>query len=416
MTRPDRTLQANILLVLFCASFLSVYCTRVVRVYLAQRSAESIDIAGLERAIRLVPDNAMFPHLLGLQFSAREQDSTTAIANLRQAVRLNPYSGRYWLDLAAAYQQAGNAVAQNDAVQSALAAEPGSPEIAAEAAQYFLASADWDRALPLVRQALEKNPQAAPGLLLECWRATHDASLLLARAIPADPEIQLAFLRLLTGQKEKSSAALVWQHLVASGISFPPQLATFYLDDLVREHAVPAFARAWRGLASLAPLLQRYLPTDNLIVNGSFEQPILNYGLDWRHESSEHVVAGIDEAIAHSGLHSLALSYDGNPAYLAGWSQFVPVQADSTYEFSAWIKSENLTTSSGPRLAISDAYSGANLLLMDDVLDTHPWHRVAGTFQVPAGTELVVTQITRAPANTKIKGRLWVDDLRLERK
>ena len=102
----------------------------MVRVYLARRSADSSQVEGLKRAIRLVPDNAEFPHLLGLRLSASDQDDDGAIANLRKAVTLNPNSGRYWLDLAAVYQVTGNVEKQNEAVQSALDAEPGNPEVA----------------------------------------------------------------------------------------------------------------------------------------------------------------------------------------------------------------------------------------------------------------------------------------------
>jgi hypothetical protein len=149
------------------------------------------------------------------------------------------------------------------------------------------------------------------------------------------------------------------------------------------------------------------------MVNAGFEHPLLNSGFDWRYEPAEHIAAGIDDKVAHSGAHSLSLSYDGSPGYDAGWKQFVPVQANTDYEFSVWIKSENVISSSGPRIAIGDAYSDANLLLTDDVLDTHPWQELKGTLRVPAGTELLVVTITRAPANARIRGRVWIDDLRL---
>jgi hypothetical protein len=411
----ERALLRKVLFVLVCVGFIAFYCTRVLRVYLAQRSSESSAIVpGLERAIRLAPDNAVFPHLLGLQLSLSDRDYDSALANLRKAVVLNPYIGRYWLDLASVYQETDNLQLQNEAVQSALAAEPGNPEVAAEAAQYYLAEGDADHALPLVRQALDQDPQVAPTLLLTCWRATRDANLLLAKAVPPSPELQLALLQVLIEQKQKAASDATWQHIVASRRSFLPVLANVYLEYLIKENDVAGFDRAWHELSALAPSLRPYLPTGNLIVNGSFEQPILNYGFDWRHQPADHIVAGVDDAVAHSGNRSLSLSYDGNPAYDAGWEQFVPVQSNTAYEFSVWIKSDNVTSSSGPRLAIVDAYSGANLLLTDDVLDTHPWHEISGRLQVPTGTELVAAKIIRAPANTKIRGRVWIDDLRLE--
>ena len=400
-----------------CVGFVAIYCHRVLRVYLAHRAAESSAIVpGLERAIRLVPQNAEFPHLLGLQLFATDRDYNGALANFRKAVALNPYSGRYWLDLASAYQEGGDLQLQNEAVQSALAAEPRNPEIAAEAAQYYLAAGDADHGLPLVRQALDRNPKVAPTLLLTCWRTTLDANLLLAKAVPPDPELQLALLRVLAEQKQNSAAQDTWHFIVASRRSFRPELSAFYLEYLIRENDVAGFNRAWHELAGLAPSLRPYLPTANLIVNASFEQPILSYGFDWRHQPADHIAAGIDDTVAHSGSRSLSLSYDGNAAYDAGWTQLVPVQSNAAYEFSVWIKSDNVTSASGPRIAIVDAYSGANLLLTDDVLDTHPWHEVSGRLQVPAGTELLAVKIIRAPANTKIRGRIWIDDLRLEAK
>lgn len=416
MNLTNRPLLRNACLVLICLGTLSIYIARVVRVYLAQRSADSSQVEGVERAIRLVPEDAEFPHLLGLLLSASDQDDDRAIVNLRKAVSLNPNNGRYWLDLASLYQVTGNVEKQNEAVQSALDAEPGNPEVAAEAAQYFLVAGDPGRALPLFRQALEQNPQAATAILPLCWRETRDANLLLATVIPAKPEIQLTFLRMLAEQKETTAAAQVWQHLVASHRPFPPRLSFFYFDYLLKEHDVASFDRDWHELAALSPDLQAYLPNGNLVVNAGFEQPLLDAGFDWRYEPADHVAAGIDDHVAHSGTRSLSLSYDGSPAYDAGWTQFVPVQSNADYEFSAWIKSDNVTTSSGPRIAVVDAFTGSSLLLTDDVLDTHPWQEIKATLRVPADTGLVALRIVRAPANTRIRGRVWIDDLRLAKR
>jgi Carbohydrate binding domain len=408
---PPRVSKA--FLVLICLGIILIYVGRVVRVYLAQRSADSLQVADLERAIRLVPDDAEFPHLLGLRLSLSDQDDQSAIGNLRKAVSLNPDSGRYWLDLASVYQVTGNAEKQNQAVDAALNAEPGNPQVAAEAAQLFLVDGEVARALPLFRQALVQNPDAVRTILPVCWRATHDAKLLLADVVPGNPNLQLEFLGMMTQQNETEAAQQIWQHLVASHISFYPQLSFFYFEYLRNQHEVPSFNRAWHELADLAPEMRAYLPTDNLIVNGGFEQPFLNAGFDWEHQTADHIAVGIDDNMAHSGARSLSLSFDGSPAYEAGWAEFVPVQPNTEYEFSAWVKSDNVTSSSGPRIALVDAYSGDNLLLTDDVLDTHPWHELKGTIRVPAKTELLEVKITRAPANTRIRGQVWIDDLRL---
>lgn len=417
MTLPLGPRTKKTLLLLLCLGIPSTYISRVARVYLAQSLADASQgesrITGLEHSIRLAPDDAEFPHLLGLRLSTSDQNDDRAITNLRKAVMLNPNRGHYWLDLASVYQITGNVEKENEAVQSALNAEPRNPEIAAEAAQFFLESGNTYHAFPLFKQALEQNPEAATTIFPVLWRNTQNVNLILTQAVPADPELQLAFLRMLTAANEMTAASEVWQYLVAAHKSFQPQLSFFYFDYLLKEKDVAGFDRGWRALAALAPEMNAYLPNDNLIVNASFEQPLLNSGFDWRHEPADHIAVGLDDRVAHSGTHSLSLSYDGNPAYDAGWTQFVPVQADSDYEFSFWIKSEDVTTSSGPRIALVDALSGANLLLTDDVLDTHPWREIKGTLRVPAETELLAVKIIRAPANTRIRGRVWIDDLRL---
>jgi tetratricopeptide (TPR) repeat protein len=394
----------------------SIYVAAVLRVYLAQRYAHSSSVEDLGRAIRLAPDSADFPHQLGLQLSAADPDSKAAIASLSRAAILNPNNARYWLDLASAYLASGNSEKQNEAVESALRAEPGNPAVAAEAGEFFLIAGDQDRALPLFRRALAQDPEAANTVLITCWRETGDANTILARVIPDSPELQLEFLGILVREKQTSAAQHAWEYLVSSHKTFRPELSFFYFDYLLHERDVLGFERAWHELAGLAPTMRAYLPEDNLIVNAGFEQPNLNSGFDWRHAPADHIIAGIDDNVAHSGSHSLSLIYDGGPAYDAGWTQFVPVQSNADYEFSAWIKSDNVISSSGPRIAIVDAYSGGNLLLTEDVLDTHPWQEIKGTLRVPANTGLLAVRIVRAPANTRIRGRVWIDDLRLVKK
>jgi hypothetical protein len=410
-----RSSSRNIACLLIFASVVAIYAFGVIRTYVAQEAAQSNEVNDLQRAARLIPQNAQFAHALGLQLSNSPQDYDRAITNLRRAATLDPDNGDYWLDLASVYQLAGEPLDRNSSLEAAVSAEPNNPDITAEVANYYLVGGETARALPLLRRALEKDPSAAASLLPAFWRATRDPRLLLDEAIPPNPELQIAFLRLLVEQNESSGAAETWRHLLASGQAFQPQLCLFYFDYLIREHDVTALAQDWSDLARVVPSLQAYLPSDNLIVNGSFEQPLLYAGLDWRYDTAEHVSAGIDNQTAHSGTHSLHVSYDGGAAYEAGWQEFVPVQPGE-YEFSAWIKSQDILSSSGPRFSITDKYTGAGIFLSDDILDTHTWQKVEGRLRVPAATNLLSIKISRAPANTRIRGEVWIDDLRLERR
>jgi tetratricopeptide (TPR) repeat protein len=406
----------KIVLVLLCLGVVSIYLKGVVRTFESERAADSYEIAGLEKAARLAPGDAEFAHMLGEQFMEDLSTRERAIAEFRTAAELDPLIAQDWLDLAAAYQVSGDATRQNQALDAALKAEPNNPDIAAEVGQYYLIAGETERALPLFRQAMEIDPSAAANLIPICWRATRDVQLLLNEAIPANADAQLTFLRLLTQQNESAAAGQVWHSLLAARQPFPEQQAFFYFDYLIAGRDVQGMVQQWRNLASRFPDLQNYQPADNPVVNPGFEQPLLDAGFDWRYAASPDVTAGIDESMAHSGTRSLSVLYNGSPAYEAGWQQFVAVEPGAEYNFSAWIRSENLQSSSGPRLAIVDAYSGATFMLTDDVLDTSPWHEVTGTFHVAPDVHLITIKIIRAPSNTGIRGRVWIDDLRLTRK
>ena len=76
----------------------------------------------------------------------------------RTAVHLNPYEARYWLDLAGAYQVAGRIGEQAESVQHAVEADPTTPHVAWEAANFFLVQGDREKALRYFRVVLANDP------------------------------------------------------------------------------------------------------------------------------------------------------------------------------------------------------------------------------------------------------------------
>jgi tetratricopeptide (TPR) repeat protein len=401
---------------LLCLTLLAAYSWWILRQYLATRMAASNRLEDLERAAQLAPESAEFSHALGLRLSESVASYDSALRALRAASTLNPNSARNWLDLASVDLAAGKLPDENAALEQAIRAEPNNPDVAAEVADYYLASGDLSRALPLFRQAMTQDPASAQSLLPICWNATRDATLMLDQAIPPNPEIQLQFLQLLTDRGNTAGANLVWERLLAARRPFRFQLSFFYFDYLIRIRDVGNFTRACTQLPEILPSLRDYAANTNLIVNPGFELPPLFGGCDWRYQRVDHVTSGIDDQVAHTGSHSLSLAFDGSPVEALGWQQYVPLRSGIDYEFSFWIKSEGLESSSGPRFLIADAYTGTTILSTDDILDTHPWQEIQGSFHTPAETQLATLKIVRDPGNTKIRGRVWIDDLRLAAK
>ena len=186
----------------------------------------------------------------------------------------------------------------------------------------------------------------------------------------------------------------------------------FYVDDLLAWTNVTAAKETWRQLGERNEAFRLYEPRgDNLVVNGSFEGELLNSGFDWR-LSSQATKVTVDDEIFKSGEHSVLVTYS-TPVLDSGLYQLVPVRPNSSYKATAWLKTEELQTANGPRLALTDAYTGALLGASDPVAYTTPWKEVSVDFRTGPETELIAVRLSRDRQDTVVRGRLWIDDVEI---
>ena len=400
-----------------CCILVGLYLHLALRAYLASHLAASPDLSNLNKAIRLEPSNAEYRDLLGRSLAFSGTNLNDAIANYRTAVHLNPYVAWYWLDLAGAYQMAGHTSEQEQSVEQAVVADPTTPQVAWVAANFFLVQGDQESALRNFRVVLANDPEAVDSALQLCWRATGDANQVLERALPRRPDLYLSFLRLLISKQEVAAAEDVWNHLIALNQEFSTKDAFRYFRFLIEKQEVVAAQTAWQQLAGINRSLLPYLPSrENLVVNGGFEENVLNGGFDWWYESNPHAALAIDTSEFYGGTRSLSVTFDGQNPADAGIFQFVVVKPHTEYDFSAESRTEDIESASGPRFAIVDAYTNAPYVLTDDLLGTNPWRLQQAQFQTGPNTNLVLLKIVRQPAGPLIRGKLWVDDLRLVEK
>ena len=408
----------KLLFVAICLVFAGLYLQLALTAYRASHLAAVADATHLQKAIRLEPANAEYRDLLGRDLAVSGFSLDEAISSYRTAVSLNPYEARYWLDLAGAYQIAGRTSDEQASVERAVDADPTKPHVAWEAANFFLLQGDQGKALRYFRIVLANDDiDAVDSALGLCWRATEDVDQILDQALPPRVDLYLRFLRLLISKQQVIAAESVWNRLIELNQPFSIKLAFPYFQFLLGQQEVAGAQSAWQQLARVDRSLERYLPSrENLIVNGGFEETLLNGGFDWWYQQYSHVALAIDNSQFHSGTRSLSITFDGLNASEAGISQLIPVKPDTDYEFSAECKAEGLESASGPRFAITDAYSNASYVLTDDVVETSPWRLQQAQFHTGATTRLVLLKIVRQPENPLIRGQIWIDDLKLVEK
>jgi hypothetical protein len=375
--------------------------------------ASRAELPKLERAVRLSPGNADYRHRLGRYFAFVAGDPQSAIENFRASVALNPHSATYWFDLAAAYQVTGYIAGQRQALDRALQAEPTAPDVAWEAANFFLVDGDIDRALREFRVVIENDTPMANTAIRECWRARPDAEALLQDVVPARADSLILFLSFLQTKQETDGAIKTWNRLTQLHEKFDNHYLYDYVRYLIGVHRPDAAMSAWEQTADLLGL-SAYLPTDdNLVVNGDFSLDILNGGFDWTYVNRTGVTPVLDSSAFHEGRRSLFLNFLGPGIYDAGIQQLIPVHGETTYDFSVYYKSADFEGAGGPQIVLRDVYTSAPLYTSDPLKDADFWKEAHSKVTTPKSTTLLVLAIERFPAGSPIRGKLWLDDFEL---
>jgi len=381
--------------------------------YAASVFASRVELPSLERAVRLSPGNADYRHRLGRYFAFVAADPQSAIESLQAAVGLNPHDARYWFDLAAAYQVTGDLTGQRAALNRALQAEPTAPDVAWEAANFFLIDGDIDRALREFHVVIENDVSLVDAALRACWRVRPDPDALLRDVVPARTDSLIAFLSLLTSKQETEGTIKTWQRLAQLHQKFQNRYLYEYVRYLIAMRRPDAAMSAWEQTAGILGL-SAYLPTDdNLVVNGDFSLDILNGGFDWTYVNRTGVQPLLDASDFRQGHRSLSLTFEGPGINDAGIQQLIPVRGATTYDFSAYYKSADFEGAGGPQIVLRDAYTGAPLFASDPLNDSDFWKEVHSKVTTPDSTTLLVLAIERFPAGSPIRGKLWLGDFEL---
>lgn len=398
------------------AALCLIYLFLAGRLLVASFFGDRVEFVSLQRAARLDPWNADYRNHLGRYYALVARDPAAAIEPYRAAVQLDPHSARYWFDLASAYQVLGDVSNQTLALEQAIEADPTTPDVAWEAANFYLVQGEEAKALREFRVVLQNDPTLASPAIQFCWRINPDVDALLSNVVPARSEAYIAFLYLLMQKQETAATAKVWAALMATQQTFELRYVYDYLQYLFDHKDVDQARLVWQQAAPRFGL-SGYLPSGrNLIVNGDFSLDVLNGGFDWQYQKQQSVTLTLDPSDFHGGHRSLLIAFDGPAVNDAGIRQFIAVQSNTLYEFSAYYKNGDFEGAGGPHFTIQDAYTQAVLYDSDELKEAGFWKSVTGEFTTGADTRLLVLHVRRLPAGSPIRGKLWVDDFRLAAK
>jgi tetratricopeptide (TPR) repeat protein len=391
--------------------------------YVADRFAQKLSVKDLQIAVKLDPWNSDHRLRLGrvFQYNIRDIDFEQAMKNFSVASELNPHDSHPWVELGAALQFQGRTDDAEACLRRADSLAPNIPSIQWAIGNFMLLHGDVGEAFRHFKMVLVGSTRYNTVIFSTAWKASGDADEILNKLIPNESPAELSYLYYLIAQQRFGEAGGVWDRIVNTWQSLLPRQAAGYIDSLIRAGRHKDAQQVWGDLIRRGAVKSTYQVTEeNLIVNGDFEEDPLNMGFDWRMNRVEGVYTAVDGTTFHSPGHSLLVQFSGKAnIYYRHTYQYVPVQPGRTYLLQGFIKTEDITTDSGPRLEVRDAYDPHLLRELSEGLtgSTLGWQMVSLEFTPGPKTDFVTVGLTRLPSrklDNLVAGRLWIDDLSLK--
>ena len=393
------------------------------RAALIEIRGESDDAGTIHKAIAMDPANPELYHRLGMvlcTFSG-EACRTEGWDDLRRATELDPYTARYWSDLAWVCEMAGDSTCSTQSVEQAIKVSPMTPQLHWLAANTLLREGQRDAAMAEFRRLLELDPTYAPATFHVCLGSLGDPQLILQKVLPAgkDPSLRIAYLTFLRTNEEDDLAPQVWRQVVETGTPFPFPSAAPYIEHLLQLGSFEEAERAWQDLEKLGVIPSPAGEEGNLVFNGDFESTPLNTGLDWRTQEGPFIALDFSDSSAHTGKRCLRMEFavsrneEYSPVY-----QYVPVAPKQPYLLTAFVRSQDITSDSGPRLQVLDTiHQGGPQAVSETTVGTTPWHQISLRFCTGLDTRIVQLSVIRLRGRTyptEITGSFWLDTIVLK--
>ena len=414
-TRPRRALLALAGVILAAVSYQSV------KDWVADYGIRSGELRWTERATSLEPGNGeAWDHLGRLkQWDFSDPDPAQAIAAYSRAVHDDPNSAHYWMDLASAYEAAGDLAQAQAALDRARIVYPLSAEVAWNYGNFLLRQQKIPEGYSEIRRALRSDESLLGLAISRTWRSNGDVSQLLDQVLPADLAAYFQAIDYFASIHEPTPELQVWQRLLQLGKPFDLKRAFPFIDSLIAEDRSEDARRAW-GEALVATGMSHDDPIGgSLVWNGDFAHEFLNGGLDWRWNPPIGVAMEFETAPPARGLRALRLDFaGGSNLELNEPFQFVPVEPNRAYRFHASMRTESLTTESGVRFILYDPnHAGVPRTQTENITGTTLWSGQQAEFTTGPTTHFLCVRLYRSPSrmfDNRLSGAAWIADVTLK--
>jgi len=391
------------------------------RAAIARYGYEGATRESMELAVRLEPGNPEYWYRLGHyhEFNIEERDSALAQQCFRKAIALNPLYTNAWLDLATDYELEGRTAEAHEAYLQAKKSYPTSGNVSWRYGNFLLRQGNQPEAYAELRRAIEADPQLAAAAFSRAYRANPDIDELLEQVLPPKQSVYVNVIWEALSAKQLAVARTVWARLIKLHPHLEWRDVDRLVSDLLQAGEFTEARHTWdQGMSTmnLPPLLQ---PSGSLVWDPSFESGVNGNNFAWRFQPIvQGVTISLDKDQKFSGNQSLRLTFDGkhNPNLEAACTLAL-VQPGTTYRFSGWIKTQDITTEYGPYFRLRAIEPDKTpIVTTREIHGTNPWTHVEETWIAGPIVHRVQICVSRDPSDNpdvRISGTAWVDDVNL---
>ena len=411
---------ARLAVLIFSVTLAGMLCFSSVRNARAAHDAGLGTRAGFEAAAWLEPGNPENWYRLGRywQHTLDESDPGRSVDNFRHALSLNPRSADAWLDLGAVYESQDDFVSARAAYIQAGKVYPASAAVAWRYGNFLLRQGDINKAFAEIRRAVYADPTRSAEAFSRCWRVDRDIQAVLASVIPPDRQPYLDVIRELAAADQLPATLTVWDRLVSIHPHMSPADVIFFTDFLLQKNHSSDAHRVWQNTLLLSDLLTGD-PPGSVLWDGGFESNVRG-GFAWSSPQLPlGVQAAVDKGQRHSGKQSLRLFFDGeHNSNFDGICTNAEVRPETTYRFSAWVRTQSLTSDEGVRFRLywfSDTNASGSAD-SEDSRGTQSWTRIEMPWSSGKAVHHARVCIVRNASHgfdRRIQGTAWIDDVSL---
>jgi len=294
---------------------------------------------------------------------------------------------------------------------------PEIPPVLRCSANFYHGAGDDEPALKLGARVLDKS-DVYQSAILDFYRDSKVSVYdILSRGLPPGPRAVQTYLRYWIQLGDLGTAKIAWDWTLTHHDADVPA-ARDYVNFLFRNYKYKDAADAW--VVFLGDRRNGYREA-NWLFNGDFETEPSGVPFDWKIAGVEgQVDTMIDSSQSHTGKRSLRIRFAGteNVNY-ANTVQKTSVP-QGTYRFSAYIRTQDITTDKGVAFRIFDPEDSSNLDARTEqfIGTTAGWTRVERTVRVPREAKLLEVQVIREPTlkfDNRVSGTAWIDTVSLSR-